>query len=103
MAFKPITVEKEIKGKKYVAQFGGASMLYRFNDETEGKSTLARDFLLKHVLVEPKILPDEWDEYIGTDIDLMNEITEFLGAVIRADSEYFPKTKQDGDKKASGK
>jgi hypothetical protein len=97
MAFKPIIVEKEIKGKVYKAQFNGASMLFRFQDETEGKSLAARDFLLKYVLVDPQISPEDFDEYIGTDIDLMNELIDFLGAVVRCDSEYFPDTNKSGN------
>lgn len=99
MAFKPITVEKEIKGKKFVAQFSGASMLFKFNSETQGDAEKAKDFLLKYALVEPKIEPDDFDDFIGTDIDLMNEIIEFAGAVMRADKEYFPNEKPSAVKK----
>lgn len=99
MAFKPIVLEKEIKGKKYKAQYNGASMLFRFNDETEGKSLAARDFLLKYVLVDPKISPEDFDEYIGTDIELMNDLIEFLGAAVRCDPEYFPDVNKSGDEK----
>lgn len=103
MAFKPITVSEEIKGVKYTAQFSGASMLFKFNSETQGDAEKAKDFLLENVLVEPKITPEDFDEYIGTDIDLMNDIIEFAGAVLRADKKYFPDTKQASNKKDSGK
>lgn len=102
MAFKPITKEKEIKGKKYIAQFNGVSTLFKFNDETDGKLEKQALYIFKNVLVEPKI--DDPDEYFGTDVELMNEVVAFCSAVMRGDAEYFPAPdKQNGAEKASNK
>lgn len=102
MAFKPITKEKEIKGKKYVAQFNGVSTLFSFNDETDGKLAKQAQFIFDNVLVSPKI--SDPDEYFGTDVELMNEVVAFCSAVMRGDAEYFPKSeKQSGDKEATKK
>lgn len=88
MAFKPVVIEKEIKGTVYKAQFNGVSTIFRANDETEGKAGKMADFLFKNVLVEPTIT--DVDDYFGTDIDLMNDVIEFAGDVMRADEKYFP-------------
>ncbi len=89
--FKPITVTEEIDGKKYTAQYSGVSMINRFNDETEGKSGAAVDFLFKYILVEPKIA--DIDEYFGTNTKHLNAVIEFLGKVMNADTQYFPDNK----------
>lgn len=96
MAFKPVVIEKEIKGVVYKAQFNGVSTMFRANDETDGKATKMARFLFDNVLVEPKI--DDVDEYFGTDVALMNEVTEFASDVMKADKKYFPDTIESGAK-----
>lgn len=91
MAFKPIQIEKEINGKKFIAQFSGVSMIYRFNDETEGKLQKQAEFIFKNVIVEPRV--DDIDEFFGTDIEYQNEVLDFAGKVMRADRELFPDKK----------
>lgn len=94
MAFKPIVIEKEIRGKIYKAQFNGVSTMYRANDETDGKTIKLARFIFDNVLVDPKIT--DIDEYFGTDVSLMNEVIEFAADVMRADEKYFPDT-SNGD------
>lgn len=101
MAFKPIVIEKEIKGTVYKAQFNGVSTMYRANDETEGKAMKLAQFLFENVLVEPKI--NDVDEYFGTDVDLMSEVTEFAAEVMRADEKYFPDPSNGSGTKAKSK
>ena len=100
MAFKPITIEKTIKGKKYIAQFNGVSTMFRANDESEGKAEKMADFLFKNVLVEPQIT--DKDEFFGTDVALMDEVIEFAGDVMRADPKYF-RDKDKGTDEDSGR
>lgn len=97
MAFKPEIREKEIGGVVYKAQFSGVSMLYRMNDECDGKLQKQAEFIFKHVIVEPRI--DDIDDYFGTDVELQNEVIEFAGKVMRADAEYFPDKKKGTVKK----
>ena len=101
MAFKPITKEKEIKGKKDVAQFNGVSTLFKFNDETDGKLEKQAQFIFKNVLVEPKI--DDPDEFFGTDVELMNEVVAFCSAVMRGDAEYFPAPEKQSEAEGTSK
>lgn len=96
MAFKPVVKEKEIGGKIYKAQFNGVSAMLEATNEAGDDSKKLVEYLFKNVLVEPKI--DDMDEYFGTDVDLMNEVVEFAGAVMRADKEYFPKSDESGAK-----
>lgn len=91
MAFKPLQIEKEIRGTKFVAQFTGVSALYDFNDETQGKLRKQAEYLFKNVIVQPRI--DDIDEFFGTNIDYQNEVLEFAGKVLRADKEFFPDKK----------
>lgn len=91
MAFKPIQFKKEINGKEFVAQFSGVSMIYKFNDETEGKLQKQAEFIFKNVIVEPRI--DDVDEFFGTDIEYQNEVLDFAGKVMRADKSLFPDKK----------
>ena len=91
MAFKPITVKEKINGVEFTAQYGGVSMINRFNDETDGKNANAVDFLFEHVLVEPKIA--DIDEYFGVNVKFMNKVIDFLGKVMNADEKYFPDNK----------
>lgn len=76
---KTYTVEKEIYGKKYIAQFSGLSLALRYVDETyiDGTniSSLQKqiDFLFKYVIVEPKNLTvDDFD-----DSKALNEVMQF--------------------------
>lgn len=89
MAFKPISVEKEINGTKFIAQFNGVSAMLDATNEADGDNKKMVEYLFKNVLVEPKI--DDMDEYFATDVDFMNEVVSFASAVMRADEEYFPK------------
>lgn len=95
MAFKPITVEKEIKGVKYVAQFNGMSarseIAYLANEDMRKVAP----YLFENVLVNPKI--DNIDEHFGTDAELYDEVIEFLTGVGTADKEYFPASADDKD------
>lgn len=88
MAFKPIVITKEIDGKEYKAQFNGVSMMYRAQDESEGKSGKMAEFLFTNVLVNPKI--NDIDEYFGRNVKHMNKVIEFLADVMNADEKYFP-------------
>lgn len=101
MAFKPITKEKVINGKKYVAQFNGVSSLFKFNDETDGKLAKQAQYIFDNVLVEPKI--KDPDEYFGTNVTLMNEVVAFCSAVMRGDAEYFPAPDEQNEAEGASK
>lgn len=77
MAAKFYTVEKEIGGKKYVAQFNGISAALNALDSSyvEGttNTSMAKlsSYILSNVIVEPKgLTPD--------DFDTMDEFTEVI-------------------------
>lgn len=62
------SVEKEIKGVKYTAQFNGLSAALKAVDDsyiegTENLSTLKlAEYIFEHVIVEPKgLTPDSFD------------------------------------------
>lgn len=81
---KHYTVEKEINGKKYTAQFAGLSVAMRSVDETYIAGTninsIAKtaEFLFKYVIVEPKGLTvDDFDT-----ADEINEVMNFAKAVM---------------------
>lgn len=94
MAFKPVVKEKEINGKIYKAQFNGVSAMLDAVNEAGDDSKKLVEYLFANVLVEPKI--EDIDEYFGTDVELMNKVVDFAGAVMRADKEYFPKSDKSG-------
>jgi hypothetical protein len=99
MAFKPIVVTKEIDGITYKAQYNGVSESYRMQDECDGKNMKIAAYLLENVIVEPRISPDEIDEYFGTNFEHMNAVMEFAQKVMQADKEYFPAPSKIGAKK----
>lgn len=71
------TVENEINGKKYVAQFNGLSSALKAMDSCyiDGSSNLSTyklaEYVFKHVIVEPK----------GLSIDDFESLTEFNDVV----------------------
>lgn len=101
MAFKPIVIEKEIDGITYKAQFNGVTETYRLNEACGDKSTKIAEYLFENIIVEPKIKPDEIDEYFGTNYEHMNSVIEFAQKVMQADKEYFPNPTKVGFKKES--
>lgn len=85
--------EKEINGKKYVCQFNGISAALKAVDESyiDGSSNTSTvkmaDYLLKHVVVEPKGLEiDDFDS-----IEEFNEVIGFARSVMNG--EFRPETK----------
>lgn len=73
------TVEKEIAGTKYVAQFNGLSCALKAVDQSyiEGTQNTSvekmADYIFKNVIVEPKGLTiDDFE-----DLDVFNEVTTF--------------------------
>lgn len=93
MAFKPIVKEQEINGVVYKAQFNGVSAMIKATSEAGEDTEKLVNYLFDNVLVEPKI--SDLDEYFGTDVELMNKVIEFAGAVMRADEKYFPKAEPE--------
>ena len=87
MAFTPYTVEKEINGKKYIAQFNGLSFAQEtidkcYIDDSRNISTskLTKQ-LFEHVIVDPKgLTADDFDT-----MDELSEVTDFAGGVMRGD------------------
>lgn len=78
-------VEKEINGKKYLAQFGGLSVALKAVDASyiEGTSTTSveklADYLFKHIIVEPKgLTPDDFET-----LDEFNEVIAFARGVMQ--------------------
>ena len=82
---KPYTVEKEINGKKYVAQFNGISAALNAVDSsyidgtnTTSVSKLAK-YLFEHVIVEPKgLAADDFDT-----MDEFNDVVAFAREVMQ--------------------
>ncbi len=73
------TVDKEINGKKYTAQFNGISAALKSVDETyiPGTNTTSIEkmaaYVLKNVIVEPGgLTPDDFDS-----ADELNEVVRF--------------------------
>lgn len=78
-------VEKEIKGKKYIAQFAGLSVALKAVDSSyiEGTSNTSiekmAEYMFKHVIVEPKNLSiDDFDT-----VDELNEVIAFARNVMQ--------------------
>lgn len=79
MANKFYTVEKEINGTKYVAQFSGISAALRAVDQSyiEGTSNTSTEklaeYLFKYILVEPAGMTiDDFE-----DLETFNEVVTF--------------------------
>ena len=82
---KHYQVTKEINGKEYTAQFAGMSVALDAMDKThlDGTDTTSvtkfAEYLLKHVIVEPKGLTiDDFDH-----IDDLNAVTGFAREVMQ--------------------
>lgn len=77
------TVEKEINGTIYKAQFNGISAALKALDNSyiDGTSTTSltklSDYLLEHVLVEPKMTVDDFEN-----MNEFNEVIAFLREVM---------------------
>ena len=78
------TVEQEINGKKYVAQFNGVSAALKAVDSTyiDGTNTTSliqlTEYILKHVVVEPKgLTADDFDSS-----DELQEVIAFAREVM---------------------
>ena len=87
MANKFYTVEKEINGKTYKAQFAGISTALRAVDSSyiEGTNNTSTEklaeYLFKYILVEPKGLTiDDFDT-----MSEFNEVVAFLREVMSGD------------------
>ena len=85
MANKFYTVNKEINGKKYVAQFAGLSTALRAVDSSyiEGSNNTSveklADFLLDNIIVEPKGLSiDDFES-----MEEFNEVIAFAREVMQ--------------------
>lgn len=94
------TVDKEINGKKYTAQFNGISAALQAVDDSyiEGSSNTSTikmaEYLFKHVIVEPKGLSiDDFDS-----MDEFNEVTQFARKVMQGEF----REKDEGAAKAKG-
>ena len=94
------TVDKEINGKKYTAQFNGISAALKSVDETyiPGTNTTSAEktavYILKNVIVEPGgLTPDDFDS-----VDELNEVVRFGSEVMQGNF----RTKADAGK-AEGK
>ena len=80
-------VEKEIGGKKYIAQFAGISVALKAVDASyiDGSTNTSVEklatYLFKHVVVEPKNLTiDDFDS-----IEEFNEVVAFARKVMQGD------------------
>lgn len=79
MANKFYSVEKEIRGKKYVAQFAGLSTALKAVDQSyiEGSNNTSveklAEYIFKHIMVEPSGLSvDDFDS-----LEEFNEVVSF--------------------------
>ena len=80
-------IEKEIGGKKYVAQFAGISVALKALDASyiDGSSNTSVEklakYLFAHVIVEPKNLTiDDFDS-----LEAFNEVVSFARSVMQGD------------------
>ena len=92
------TVEKEINGKKYLAQFAGLSTALRAVDESyiEGTQNTSlvkmAEFLFKYIIVEPKGLTvDDFE-----DMAEFNEVVAFAREVMQGNFRDKANEKPDG-------
>lgn len=102
MANNFYTVEKEINGKKYIAQFSGISTALKAADETyiEGTSNTSAEkmaaYLFEHIIVEPKGLTSDDFETMQD----FNDVIAFARSVMQGD---FRNKAVTGETKATGK
>lgn len=103
MANKFYTVEKEINGTKYVAQFAGLSTALRSFDNSyiEGTNNTSTEklaqYLFKYIIVEPKDLSiDDFE-----DMQTFNEVVSFARQVMSG--EFREKANNGGAKEKSKK
>jgi len=84
MAKKPYTVEKEINGKKYIAQFNGLSAALDAVDNCyiDGSNNISTGkmakYLFEHVIVDPKVTVDDFDS-----LEELNAVTNFAREVMQ--------------------
>ena len=102
MANKFYTVEKEINGTKYVAQFAGLSTALRAVDSSyiEGTNNTSTEklaqYLFKYIIVEPKNLSiDDFDS-----MEEFNEVVSFARQVMSGD---FREEAKKGEAKGTSK
>lgn len=102
MANKHYTVEKEINGTKYVAQFSGISTALKAVDASyiEGTNNTSTeklaDYMFKHIIVEPKNLTaDDFDT-----MEEFNAVISFARGVMQGD---FREKEVKGAAKGAGK
>lgn len=103
MANKFYTKEKEINGKKYVAQFNGISAALEAVDGSyiEGSSNISSvklaKYLFENVIVDPKgLTPDDFDS-----VEEFNEVTGWARDVMQGkfrDTENPSTTKKTSSK-----
>ena len=79
------TVEKEINGVKYVAQFNGLSAALKAVDDSyiEGTENLSSlklsEYIFEHVIVEPKgLTPDSFDS-----MEEFNDVVKWAQGVMQ--------------------
>lgn len=102
MAVKPYTVEKEIRGKKYVFQFNGLSAALRAVDESYIPGTTNTSveklatYLFENVVVQPKGLSID-------DFDSMEEFNEVISVARQVMSGDFRKEVIEKQSKGKGK
>lgn len=101
MAFKPIVVEKEIKGRVFKAQFNGISAYLDARSETSGNERKAAEYIFENVIVDPVI--GDMDDFFGRDTELFAEVLAFGGGVLAGEDEYFPEAEEKGTKGDSKK
>lgn len=100
MAKKPYTVEKEIHGTKYTAQFNGLSAALKAVDNCyteDGKNISAgkmADYLFEHVIVDPKVTVDDFDS-----LEELNAVTDFAREVMQGN---FREKANEGAAKTKG-
>lgn len=87
MAKNYYSIEKEINGTKYIAQFNGISTALKAVDASyiEGTNNTSMEklatYLFKHVIVEPTNLEiDDFD-----DMEVFNEVVKFAREVMQGD------------------
>lgn len=92
---KPFTQEKEINGKKYIAQFNGLSAAldaidssYQDNSDRMSIKKIS-GYVLKHVIVEPaNLTPDDFDT-----MEELNEVVRWGMEVMQG--KKFPNKKNE--------
>ena len=102
MAVKPYTVEKEIRGEKYVFQFNGLSAALRAVDESYIPGTTNTSveklatYLFENVVVQPQGLTID-------DFDSMEEFNEVISVARQVMSGDFRKEVIEKQSKGKGK